>query len=337
MKFRYLGNSGMKISEITYGNWLTHGSQVENDVATQCVHAALDAGITSFDTADVYANTVAESVLGDALKGQRRESLEIFTKVYWPTGPKGHNDVGLSRKHILESINGSLKRLQTDYVDLYQAHRYDHQTPLEETMQAFADIVRAGKALYIGVSEWTAEQISRGHALAQQLGFQLVSSQPQYSMLWRVIEAEVVPTCRELGISQIVWSPVAQGVLTGKYLPGQPAPAGSRATDDKGGATTIQRFLKEDEVLRRVQGLRAIADELGLTMAQLAVAWVLQNDNLAAALIGASRPEQIAENVQAAGVELPAELMARIDEVLGDVVVRDPGLTYEGQPKVRPV
>ena len=337
MKFRYLGNSGMKISEITYGNWLTHGSQVENDVATQCVHAALDAGITSFDTADVYANTVAESVLGDALKGQRRESLEIFTKVYWPTGPKGHNDVGLSRKHILESINGSLKRLQTDYVDLYQAHRYDHQTPLEETMQAFADIVRAGKALYIGVSEWTAEQISRGHALAQQLGFQLVSSQPQYSMLWRVIEAEVVPTCRELGISQIVWSPVAQGVLTGKYLPGQPAPAGSRATDDKGGATTLQRFLKEDEVLRRVQGLRAIADELGLTMAQLAVAWVLQNDNLAAALIGASRPEQIAENVQAAGVELPAELMARIDEVLGDVVVRDPGLTYEGQPKVRPV
>ena len=337
MKFRYLGNSGMKISEITYGNWLTHGSQVENDVATQCVHAALDAGITSFDTADVYANTVAESVLGDALKGQRRESLEIFTKVYWPTGPKGHNDVGLSRKHILESINGSLKRLQTDYVDLYQAHRYDHQTPLEETMQAFADIVRAGKALYIGVSEWTAEQISRGHALAQQLGFQLVSSQPQYSMLWRVIEAEVVPTCRELGISQIVWSPVAQGVLTGKYLPGQPAPAGSRATDDKGGASMIQRFLKQDEVLRRVQGLRPVADELGLTMAQLAVAWVLQNDNLAAALIGASRPEQIAENVQAAGVELPAELMARIDEVLGDVVVRDPGLTYEGQPKVRPV
>ncbi len=337
MKFRYLGDSGLKISEITYGNWLTHGSQVENEVATQCVHAALDAGITSFDTADVYANTAAESVLGEALKGQRRESLEIFTKVYWPTGPKGHNDVGLSRKHIMESINGSLRRLQTDYVDLYQAHRYDHETPLEETMQAFADIVRAGKALYIGVSEWTAEQISRGHALARQLGFQLVSSQPQYSMLWRVIEAEVVPTCRELGISQIVWSPVAQGVLTGKYLPGQPAPAGSRGTDDKGGASMIQRFLKQDEVLRRVQGLRPIADELDLTMAQLAVAWVLQNDNLAAALIGASRPEQIAENVKASGVEIPAELMARIDEVLGDVVVRDPGLTSEGQPKVRPV
>ena len=337
MKFRYLGDSGLKISEITYGNWLTHGSQVENEVATQCVHAALDAGITSFDTADVYANTAAESVLGAALEGQRRESLEIFTKVYWPTGPKGHNDVGLSRKHIMESINGSLRRLQTDYVDLYQAHRYDHQTPLEETMQAFADVVRQGKALYIGVSEWTAEQISRGHALARQLGVQLISSQPQYSMLWRVIEGEVVPTCRELGISQIVWSPVAQGVLTGNYLPGQPVPAGSRATDDKGGATFIQRFLKDDEVVRRVQGLRPIADELGLTMAQLAVAWVLQNDNVAAALIGASRPEQIGENVKAAGVEIPVDLMARIDQVLGDRVVSDPALTYEAQPKERPV
>ena len=336
MKFRYLGNSGLKVSEITYGNWLTHGSQVENEVATRCVHAALDAGITSFDTADVYANTAAESVLGEALKGQRRESLEIFTKVYWPTGPKGHNDVGLSRKHIMESINGSLKRLQTDYVDLYQAHRWDYETPIEETMQAFADVVRQGKALYIGVSEWTAEQISTGHALARQLGVQLVSSQPQYSMLWRVIEGEVVPTCRELGISQIVWSPVAQGVLTGKYLPGQPAPAGSRGTDEKGGANMIARFLKQDEVLARVQGLRPIADELGLSMAQLAVAWVLQNDNLAAAIIGASRPEQVAENVKASGVEIPAELMQRIDEVLGDVVVRDPALTLEGQPKVRP-
>jgi aryl-alcohol dehydrogenase-like predicted oxidoreductase len=336
MKFRYLGNSGLKISEITYGNWLTHGSQVENEVATRCVHAALDAGITSFDTADVYANTAAESVLGEALKGQRRESLEIFTKVYWPTGPRGHNDVGLSRKHIMESIHASLRRLQTDYVDLYQAHRYDCETPLEETMRAFADIVRQGKALYIGVSEWTAEQISRGHAMAADLGFQLVSSQPQYSMLWRVIEAEVVPTCRELGISQIVWSPVAQGVLTGKYLPGQPAPAGSRATDDKGGANMIRHFLSEDEVLRRVQGLRPIADELGLTMAQLAVAWVLQNDNLAAALIGASRPEQIAENVKASGVEIPAELMGRIDQVLGDAVIRDPALTYQDQPKTRP-
>ncbi|MCM3532919.1 aldo/keto reductase family protein [Cellulosimicrobium funkei] len=334
MKFRYLGNSGLKISEITYGNWLTHGSQVENDVATACVHAALDSGISTFDTADVYANTKAEQVLGDALKGQRRESLEIFTKVYWPTGPGGPNDTGLSRKHVMESINGSLKRLGTDYVDLYQAHRYDTETPLEETMQAFADIVRQGKALYIGVSEWTADQIRAGHALAQDLGFQLISSQPQYSMLWRVIEDEVVPTSRELGLSQIVWSPMAQGVLSGKYLPGKPLPAGSRATDDKGGARMIQRFLTDD-VLTRVQNLRPVADELGLSMAQLAIAWVLQNDNVAAALVGASRPEQVAENVKASGVTIPAELMTRIDEILGGAVERDPGKTAENAPQGR--
>lgn len=335
VNFRYLGNSGLKVSEITYGNWLTHGSQVENDTATACVRAALDAGISSFDTADVYANTAAETVLGDALAGERRESLEIFTKVYWPTGPKGPNDSGLSRKHVMESINGSLRRLRTDYVDLYQAHRYDHETPLEETMQAFADIVRQGKALYIGVSEWTAEQIRAGHALSKELGFQLISSQPQYSMLWRVIEAEVVPTSRELGLSQIVWSPVAQGVLTGKYQPGAPVPAGSRGADEKGGARMIGGFLEQDETLRRVQELRPVADELGLTMAQLAVAWVLQNDNVAAALIGASRPEQVAENVKASGVVIPGELLTRIDEVLGDSVVRDPAETAKNSPASR--
>jgi aryl-alcohol dehydrogenase-like predicted oxidoreductase len=334
MDFRYLGNSGLKISEITYGNWLTHGSQVENDVATQCVRAALDAGISTFDTADTYANTKAETVLGEALKGERRESLEIFTKVYWPTGPGGKNDTGLSRKHIMESINGSLQRLQTDYVDLYQAHRYDTETPLEETMTAFADVVRQGKALYIGVSEWTAEQIRAGHELAQELNISLISSQPQYSMLWRVIEGEVVPTCEELGISQIVWSPVAQGVLTGKYQPGQPPPAGSRATDEKGGADFVKRFMRDD-VLTRVQALKPVADESGLSMAQLAVAWVLQNPNVAAALVGASRPEQVAENVKAAGVKLEAAQLKQIDEVLGDVVVRDPGKTKEMAPKGR--
>ncbi|WP_181310722.1 aldo/keto reductase family protein [Nocardioides campestrisoli] len=336
MEFRYLGNSGLKISEITYGNWLTHGSQVENDVARECVRAALDVGITTFDTADVYANTAAETVLGEALKGERRQSLEIFTKVYWPTGPKGHNDTGLSRKHIMESIDGSLERLQTDYVDLYQAHRYDTETPLEETMQAFADIVRAGKALYIGVSEWTADQLRAGAALAKELGFQLISSQPQYSMLWRVIEDEVVPASRELGISQIVWSPIAQGVLTGKYQPGQAPPAGSRATDEKGGAQMIQRFM-DDRTLTAVQGLRPIAESLDLTMSQLAVAWVLQNDNVASALVGASRPEQVHENVAAAGVTLPAEAMTAIDEALGDVVVRDPAMTAENAPKGRAV
>ncbi len=335
VNYRFLGSSGLKISEITYGNWLTHGSQVENDTAIACVHAALDVGITTFDTADVYANTKAESVLGEALKGQRRQSLEIFTKVYWPTGPGGANDSGLSRKHILESIDGSLGRLQTDYVDLYQAHRYDRSTPLEETMQAFADIVRAGKALYIGVSEWTAAQIRAGHALATDLGFQLISNQPQYSALWRVIEAEVVPASKELGISQIVWSPVAQGVLSGKYAPGQPVPAGSRAADEKGGAQMIQRFLERPQVLARVQDLRPIADELGLTLAQLAVAWVLQNDNVAAALIGASRPEQVRENVKASGVTIPAELLVRIDEALGDAVVTDPAETAKSSPAAR--
>ncbi len=336
MNFRYLGNSGLKISSITYGNWLTHGSQVENDTATACVNAALDAGITTFDTADVYANGAAETVLGEALKGQRRESLEIFTKVYWPTGPKGPNDTGLSRKHILEAIDGSLRRLQTDYVDLYQAHRYDTETPLEETMQAFADVVRSGKALYIGVSEWTADQLRAGHKMAKEFGVQLISSQPQYSMLWRVIESEVVPASKELGISQIVWSPIAQGVLTGKYVPGQPLPAGSRATDEKGGASTITRFMT-DTVLERVQKLRPIADELGITMGQLAIAWVLANDNVAAALVGASRPEQVVENVKASEVVLPPEVMPRIDKVLGDVVQSDPAGTAENAPKARPV
>jgi aryl-alcohol dehydrogenase-like predicted oxidoreductase len=336
MDFRYLGNSGLKISEITYGNWLTHGSQVENDTATECVKAALDAGITTFDTADVYANTKAETVLGEALKGQRRESLEIFTKVFGPTGPKGPNDTGLSRKHILESVNGSLTRLQTDYIDLYQAHRFDYETPLEETMQAFADLVRMGKVLYVGVSEWTADQLRAGHELATQLGFQLISNQPQYSMLWRVIEAEVVPTSEELGISQVVWSPIAQGVLTGKYVPGGELPEGSRATDDKGGANMIKRFMNDD-VLTRVQQLKPLADEMDLSLAELAVAWVLQNPNVATAIIGASRPEQVYQNAKAAGVTIPAEILGRIDEVLGSVVERDPAKTLDSSPKTREV
>lgn len=326
MEFRYLGNSGLKVSELTYGNWLTHGSQVENDTAAACVAAALDSGITSFDTADTYANTAAEKVLGKALKGERRQSLEIFTKVFWPTGPKGPNDSGLSRKHIMESIDGSLRRLKTDYVDLYQAHRYDHNTPLEETMQAFADVVRHGKALYIGVSEWSASEIAAGHKLAAELGIQLISNQPQYSMLWRVIEKDVVPASEKLGVSQIVWSPIGQGVLTGKYLPGAPLPAGSRATDEKGGQDTIKRFLN-DEVLTAVQNLKPIATEVGLDLAQLAVAWVLQNPNVASAIIGASRPEQVKSNVKAAGVVLPAEVLAKIDAVLGSIPETDPALT----------
>ena len=331
--YRHLGSSGLKITEITYGNWLTHGSQVEAGTAIECVHTALDLGITSFDTADVYANTAAEEVLGRALAGRRRESLEVFTKVYWPIGPKGPNDVGLSRKHIMEGINGSLTRLGMDYVDLYQAHRYDHETPLEETMQAFADVVRAGKALYIGVSEWTAEQIRAGQELATQMGFRLVSNQPQYSALWRVIEDRVVPTSQELGLGQIVWSPMAQGVLSGKYLPGQEPPAGSRATDDKGGRQMISRWMRDD-VLTAVQALRPIAQDLGLTMPQLAIAWVLHNPAVSSAIVGASRPEQLVDTVKASGVNLDDDVMAAIDIALGDVVERDPSLT--SSPEKRP-
>jgi voltage-dependent potassium channel beta subunit len=333
MEFRNLGRSGLKVSEISYGNWLTHGSQVEEDAASASVQAALEEGITTFDTADVYAGTRAEEVLGRALEGQRREGLEIFTKVYWPTG-HGPNDRGLSRKHIMESVNGSLRRLRTDYVDLYQAHRFDHETPLEETLRAFDDLVRQGKVLYVGVSEWRAEEIERALKIADEMGFdRIVSNQPQYSMLWRVIEGEIVPLCEREGVGQVVWSPIAQGVLTGKYLPGRPLPEGSRATDDKGGAESIQRYLNDD-LLTRVQQLKPMAADLGLTMAQLAVAWVLQNPNVSSAIIGASRPEQVRDNVKAAGVKLEADVLKQIDETLGDFVITDTSKTRS--PKRRP-
>ena len=332
MQHRYLGNSGLKISEIIYGNWLTHGSQVEDQQAIKTVHAALDGGITTFDTADVYANLAAEKVMGDALKGQRREGLEILTKVYWPVAEKGPNDVGLSRKHIMESIDGSLKRLQTDYVDLYQAHRFDYETPLEETMQAFGDLVRMGKVLYVGVSEWNAEQIREGQALATQMGYRLISNQPQYSMLWRVIEEKVVPTSQELGLSQIVWSPLAQGVLTGKYLPGAELPADSRAANSEIGGF-MEKFLGDD-LLTKIQKLIPLAEQLELSLAQFSIAWVLQNKNIAAAIVGASKPEQIASNIKASGVEIPTELMKQADDILGDSIVRDPELTKS--PETRP-
>jgi aryl-alcohol dehydrogenase-like predicted oxidoreductase len=332
MEYRHLGKSGLVISEIAYGNWITHGDQVEEQAAADCVRAALDEGITTFDTADVYAGGRAEEVLGRALHGVRRESLEIFTKVYWPKG-SGRNDRGLSRKHVTESLHGSLRRLQTDYVDLYQAHRYDHETPIEETMRAFDDLVRAGKVLYVGVSEWRAEEIAAALRVAGEMGLdRIVSNQPQYNMLWRVIEPEVVPLCEKEGIGQIVFSPIAQGVLTGKYLPGAAPPADSRATDPAG-SRFIRQWL-DDDMLTAVQRLRPLADEAGLSLAQLAVAWTLQNENVSAAIVGATRPEQVRENVKAAGVRLEAGLMSRIDEVLGDAVTRDPAQT--ASPASRP-
>lgn len=335
VEYRYLGNSGLKITEITYGNWVTHGLQVDKERAIDTVHRALDLGITSFDTADVYANRDAEKILGKALKGIPREQLEIFSKVYWPVGRKGANDCGLSRKHIFDGIHGSLRRLKVDYLDLYQAHRFDHEPPLEETFQAFADIVHQGKAMYIGVSEWTADQIKAGHALAKDLGIQLVSNQPQYSALWRVIEPEIIPASEELGVSQIVWSPMAQGVLSGKYLPGEAPPKGSRALDKKSGGEFVKQYLDRD-ILEAVQNLKPIAADAGLTMPQMAIAWVLQNPNVATALVGASRPDQLNDTVKASGVKLDEGTMSAINDALSGVANKDPKETANRAPKQRP-
>lgn len=329
MEYRRLGSSGMYVSEIAYGNWITHGSQVEENRAIACVKAALEEGITTFDTADVYAQTKAEKVLGRALKGVRRESYELFTKVYWPTGP-GKNDRGLSRKHIMESAHGSLKRLGTDHIDLYQAHRFDYETPLEETLSAFDDLIRQGKVNYVGTSEWSKGEIEAALKIQDDRGYnRFVSNQPQYSMLWRVIEEEVVPMSLREGIGQIVWSPIAQGVLTGKYKAGKRAPVGSRASDKKREAD--MNF--KDDVLNAVQNLRPIADEMGLTMAQLAVAWVLQNKNVSSAIIGATKPAQIKENVKAAGVKIPAKSMKAIDKVLGKLPEKNPELSVSPKPR----
>ena len=332
MEYRRLGNSGMYISEIAYGNWITHGSQVESEAAIKCVKTALDVGITTFDTADVYAGTKAESVLGKALKGVRRESYELLTKVYWPTGT-GKNDRGLSRKHIMESCHASLKRLNTDHIDLYQAHRFDVETPLEETLRAFDDLIRQGKVSYIGFSEWTAPQISQALKIQDSRGYdRFISSQPQYSALWRVIEGQVVPLSKKEGISQIVWSPMAQGVLTGKYLPGKKPPVGSRATDKKSGADMISRWMRDD-VLSAVQNLAPIARDLDLTMGQLSIAWVLQNSNVSSAIMGATKPAQVKENVKASGVKLSADVMHAIDKALGNIPTTDPKETKSPNPR----
>ena len=332
MRFRRLCVSGLHISELAYGNWITHASQIEEDQARACVHAALDGGITTFDTADIYAGTAAEEVLGRALAGQRRDGLEIMTKTFWPVGP-GANDRGLSRKHIMNACHGSLRRLGVDYIDVYQAHRFDYFTPLEETLRAFDDLVRQGKVLYIGVSEWRAEEITEAVKIASEMGFdKIVSNQPQYSALWRVIETEVDPVCRANGIGQLVWSPLAQGVLTGKYTADSAPPADSRAASEQGSAF-ISRWL-QPEVLSAVAQLRPLADEMDLTVAQLSLAWVLANDNVSAAIIGATRPEQVAGNIKASGIDLDADIKARMDAILADVAVTDPSLTRS--PRTRP-
>jgi aryl-alcohol dehydrogenase-like predicted oxidoreductase len=311
---------------------VTHGSQVEAEAATKCVRTALDLGITTLDTADVYAGTKAETILGKALKGVRRESYELFTKVYFPTGA-GKNDRGLSRKHIMESCHASLKRLNTDHIDLYQAHRFDFETPLEETLSAFDDLIRQGKVSYIGFSEWNAEQIKAALKIQDDRGYnRFVSSQPQYSALWRVIEAEVVPLSKREGIGQIVWSPMAQGVLTGKYLPGKKVPAGSRATDKKSGAGFISRWLRED-VLTAVQNLKPIADEVGVTIGQLSLAWVLANENVSSAIMGATKPSQVKENAKASGIKLSTEQLKAIDKVLGELPERDASKTVSPNPR----
>ena len=323
MEYRQVGSSGLRVSEIALGNWLTHGGSIENDTAIECVRAALDEGITFFDTADIYNKGRAETVLGEALKSEKRDDVVIATKVFWPMSDNP-NDQGLSRKHIIQSCNASLRRLGMDYVDLYQAHRFDDEVPVHETLRAFDDLVRSGKVLYVGVSEWSAPQIEDALRLADEMGFdRLISNQPQYSMLWRVPEVEVIPTCRREGLGQVVWSPLAMGVLTGKYEPGQAPPDGTRGATGQG---LNKRYLN-DKTLAAVQKLRPIADELGLKMSALALAWVLNNDNVAAAIIGATRPSQVTENVSASGVSLSDDVLRRIDEALEGVTFTDPALT----------
>jgi aryl-alcohol dehydrogenase-like predicted oxidoreductase len=319
MNYRHLGASGLRVSEISLGSWLTYGGTVEDDAAVACIHRAFELGVNFFDTANVYRRGEAEQVVGRALKGIDRDDYVLATKVYFSMG-EGPNDRGLSRKHIMEQCERSLVRLGVDYVDLYQCHRPDPETPLEETLRALDDLVTQGKALYIGVSEWPADLLDEARRLQAELGLRpLRSSQPQYSMLYRSIEAEVIPLSKQLGIGQIVWSPMAQGVLTGKYQPGDKPPEGSRATGPDGGF--MQPFM-EDRVLEAVQRLRPIADGLGITMAQLGLAWVLREENVASAIVGASRPEQVDENAAASGIELDAATLAAIDGAIGDVVRR---------------
>jgi 1-deoxyxylulose-5-phosphate synthase len=313
MRFRQLGSSDLQVSEICLGSWLTYGGGVGDDQAEACVAKAFDVGINFIDTANVYSNGKAEEFLGEVLADRPRDSYILATKLFWQAPDGGR---GLSAEQVHTQIDESLRRLRTDYVDLYQCHRFDHEVPLEETMQALTEIVRAGKARYLGFSEWPADQVEAAVTMAGVEKF--VSSQPQYSMIWRGPERDVIPVSKQHGISQIVWSPLAQGVLTGKYKPGEPLPEGTRATSESMG-----RFMdraRDQQLLERVQELGAVADGLGITLAQLALAWVLREPNVASAIIGASRPEQVEDNAGASGIDLEDDTLSRIEEILGDSV-----------------
>ncbi|HET7572172.1 MAG TPA: aldo/keto reductase family protein [Gaiellaceae bacterium] len=313
MRLRQLGSSDLRVSEISLGSWLTYGGGVERERAEACVAKAFEVGINFVDTANVYSGGRAEEFLGEVLAGRPRDSYVLATKLFFPMS---ETDRGLSREQVFKQIDASLARLRTDYVDLYQCHRYDWETPLEETMEALTEVVRQGKARYLGFSEWPAEKIVAAQELAGTERF--VSSQPQYSMIWRGPERDVIPVSREHGISQIVWSPLAQGILTGKYRPGEPPPGDSRATNER--MNVFMDAARDQTLLERVQRLRPVADELGVSLAQLALAWVLREENVASAIVGASRPEQVADNAAASGVELGEDVLRRIDEILGDSV-----------------
>ena len=328
MEFRRLGDSELEVSEISLGSWLTYSGGVEREHTEACTRAAFDAGINFFDTANVYGTGAAEEAWGEILSGYDRDSYILATKVYFPMS---ETDSGLSAEQIAKQIDASLRRLRTDHVDLYQCHRFDTETPIEETMEALSEVVRSGKARYLGFSEWSPDQIEAGLAVEDAEKF--VSSQPQYNMIWRAPEAEVFPICAAQGISQIVWSPLAQGVLTGKYPPGQPPPADSRAASDEMGFA-IERYL-DDRVLEAVQRLKPIAEGEGLSMVQLALAWALRRDELASAIVGASRPEQVHANASASGVKLSDDTLAAIDEALDGVIVAEPRLAAFARDGVR--
>ncbi len=319
MRYRHLGRSGLKVSEISLGSWLTYGGYVGDEAAIACIRRAYELGVNLFDTANVYRRGAAEQLVGRTLADYPREELVVATKVYFPMG-EGPNDSGLSRKHVMEQCHASLRRLGMDYIDLYQCHRPDSDTPVEETLRVLDDLVTQGKVLYVAVSEWSAEQLEEARGIQADLGFDpLVSNQPQYSMLVRTIERDVIPVSEQLGIGQLVWSPLAQGILTGKYMPGDEPPKGSRAASPK--EQGFMRRLMDDRVLEAVQRLRPVAEGLGLTMAQLAVAWVLRQESVSSAIVGASRPEQVDENVAASGVELSGEALGAIDDALEGVAV----------------